>query len=244
MFIRKILLLLVFVNCLSCNSIKPEHDRVNEGYWHINGQDLFYKTTGEGQPVIVLHGGPGLSHKYLYPQLDSLLSDNYQLIFYDQRASGWSGGIDDTASLTMETFVEDLEMVRKELGFEQMNLMGHSFGGLLAMYYGIKYPEYLRSLVLVDSDAASWERRTPFQIKMIRERLTEADWKGMENLELAGAFSNNDPVMIEKYFRIFLKSYFADPSDVSKLELGFDSILVSKNEITSTHIRDNLADSS
>jgi proline iminopeptidase len=108
------------------------------------------------------------------------------------------------------------------------------------MFYGIKYPENLNSIVLIDSDAASWELRTPHQIQTIRSRLSESDWQTMDSLERSGAFVNKDPEMIEYYFRIFLKSYFADPADITKLELGFDKQLVEKNVITSKFIRDNL----
>lgn len=234
------LILIVFAS-LSCELPQEGIKTMNEGYWDIDGVPFYYEVSGDGEPVVVLHGGPGLSHKYLYPQIDSLLSNDNQLIFYDQRASGWSGGIEDTLSLNIDVFVEDLEQIRLKLGIEKLNLMGHSFGGLLAMYYGIKYPDNLKSIILVDSDAASWELRTPYQIQTIRSRLTDADWKAMEDLEKQGAFTNKDPVLIDKYFRIFLSSYFANPANVAKLDLGFDSKLVEKNEITSMHIRDNLA---
>jgi proline iminopeptidase len=237
----KAFFLLIVVISLSCEQPQKAVKTMDDGYWDIDGIPFYYRISGTGEPVIVLHGGPGLSHKYLFPQIDTLLSDNVKLIFYDQRASGWTGGMEDTNSLTMDVFVEDLEKIRIKLGLEKLNLMGHSFGGLLAMYYGIKYPERVNSMVLVDSDAASWELRTPYQIQTIRARLTDADWKEMEDIEKAGAFINKDPVLIESYFRVFLKSYFANPGDVAQLELGFDKKLVEKNETTSKHLRDNLA---
>jgi proline iminopeptidase len=202
--------------------------------------NLFYKFTGSGDTLVILHGGPGLSHHYLFPQLDSLLSDQFTLLFYDQRGSGASDGIEDTAKLTMKTFVEDLEAIRRHFKIRRFNLVGHSFGGLLAMYYGISYPDRISSMVLIDSDAASYALRTPYQIKTIRSRISPDQWAFLDSIAETPEYKNYDPRAWERYYKTFLTSYFANPQDTAFLYLGFDSLSIRKIEKTGKYVRQDL----
>lgn len=224
-------------SCIQKNPITVK----NQGFVEIDDINIFYSVVGSGDTLVVLHGGPGLSHKYLKPQLDSLLSSKFTLLYYDQRGSGWSGGIEDTLALNMQSFVSDLEQIRAHFKLTKLNLMGHSFGGLLGMYYGITYPDHLNSLVLIDTDAASYELRTPYQIRKINERLTEEQNAYLDSISESKAFGNYDVNTYEKYYKTFLTSYFADPRDTSKLSLGFDSISIKKIHITNTRIREDLS---
>lgn len=114
----------------------------------INGVNHFIKKMGTGEPLIVLHGGPGINHSYLLPHFKTL-AKNYEVIFYDQRACGKTAFPADTSSINIETFVEDLEAIRTHLKIEKVKLLGHSWGALLALKYGLKYPENLDKLMLV-----------------------------------------------------------------------------------------------
>ncbi|MEL7532186.1 MAG: alpha/beta fold hydrolase [Bacteroidota bacterium] len=113
---------------------------------------LYYKKIGRGKPIVVLHGGPGMSHDYFLPHMEEL-AQNFQLIFYDQRYAGHSSLEGDSMGLRMDQLVEDLEFLREQFGIEKLNLMGHSWGGLLAMWYAKTYPENLNSLMFVNSIA-------------------------------------------------------------------------------------------
>ena len=79
------------------------------------------KRIGEGIPIVIVHGGPGMDHSYLLPQMGKL-AKSYKLIFYDQRAMGKSSADFDTSAMTMNSLVEDLEGIRKAFGIEKMNL--------------------------------------------------------------------------------------------------------------------------
>lgn len=200
---------------------------------------LFYRVVGRGTPLVVLHGGPGLSHDYLYPQLTSLLTSNYRLIFYDQRASGRSTGVKNPLRLTMAQFVEDLEQVREALALEKLNLLGHSFGGLLAMYYAAAYPLNLNKLILLDSDAASWALRTPYQERIIAERRTKQDEQEMAAIEATSGASGT-PEAIEKMFKISLRPYFYARHLADELVLGFDEQSLANHAVTSQQVRRDL----
>ena len=235
-YLSTALLLILLYSCAR----QPEASPPSEGFINLDEAGLYYSASGLGDTLIILHGGPGLSHKYLKPQLDTLLAPKFTLLYYDQRGSGWSKGERDSSKLNMETFVSDLDQLRMHFGLSKLNLVGHSFGGLLAMYYGITHPENLNSLVLIDSDAASYELRTPYQVKMINERLSDQLDAYLDSIEQTTAFKQFDPAIYEKYYKVFLTSYFADPMDTSNLELGFDSISVPKISRTNAIVRADL----
>lgn len=111
-------------------------------------QSLYYYQTGQGEPIILVHGGPGLNHYYFLPYLDRLAS-RHHMIYYDQKACGESEIPSDTSAMRLAAFVDDIDEVRKKFGLKKFHLLGHSWGGMLAAQYAIKYPQYLSSLILV-----------------------------------------------------------------------------------------------
>ncbi len=96
-----------------------------------NGVLIFAKTVGRGAPLVILHGGPGASHEYLLPHLLPL-ARHHQLVFIDERGSGRSERLVDSSGYTVEAMVEDVEEVRVALGLGKIDLLGHSYGGVLA----------------------------------------------------------------------------------------------------------------
>jgi len=179
----------------------------SSGVIHVPGADLAYQAEGEGVPVIVLHGGPGLGCDYLRPELAAALSDAFRLFFLDQRASGRSGGAGDPSRLNIYQFVSDLDQVREKLGQEQIVLLGHSFGGLLAIHYGIEYPDRVKALVLVDSDPASKRLWSAYE-DVIDGRQTPAERNEMAAIQAIASWQHT-PDLIEQYFQISLRPYFA-----------------------------------
>jgi proline iminopeptidase len=99
--------------------------------------------------LIVLHGGPGLSHHYTRP-LRALAGDDLQVILFDQRGVGASSPMGE-AHHSLAHQVADLEVLREHFALEQVMLLGHSWGGLIAMTYAAEHPERVSALVLVDS---------------------------------------------------------------------------------------------
>lgn len=117
-----------------------------------------YGTPGPATPVIVANGGPGLSHVYmLQNDVWTRLSHNRQIVFYDQRGTGKSKNVKPDASWGMDAQVADMEAVRAKFGFQKFNLVGDSYGGLLAMAYAAAHPEHIQKLILSDSAAPAWK---------------------------------------------------------------------------------------
>jgi len=120
---------------------------MREGYIHGAGAQIYFKTLGRGPALVVLHGGPGAEHSDFLPYLRPLARRN-QLIFIDERGSGRSERLQDPTKYTLDAMVNDLDRVRKAFGLKRFALLGHSFGGILAQAYAIRFPQTLRRLIL------------------------------------------------------------------------------------------------
>jgi proline iminopeptidase len=127
---------------------------IDEAFVDAGGVLIYTVSMGRGAPLVILHGGPGASHDYFLPYLLPLARHN-RLVFVDERGSGKSEKLEDVEQYTVEAMVEDLEAVRKALGFGKINLLGHSFGGVLAQAYALKYQDNLSHLVLCSTFAST-----------------------------------------------------------------------------------------
>jgi proline iminopeptidase len=125
-------------------------------YLHTPDTTLYYEVRGSagGVPLIVLNGGPGRSHNIILvsPAWDALARDR-TLVFYDQRGTGRSRALQAGDTCTVADQVADLGALRAHLGADRVDLLGHSWGGYLAMAYTARYGTRVRRLVLVDSAA-------------------------------------------------------------------------------------------
>lgn len=171
-----------------------------------------------GIPLLVVHGGPGLAHNYLFDYF-SQLSDDYQIIFYDQRSCGLSSGEDFVVDLTMTNFVEDIEAIRKKFNIIELNLIGQSFGGLIALSYGVKYPNNLSSLLILESAAVNKESDANFELN-INERMSDLDRDQLSKYDKVLEKSNFKSEIMINYFNILFKTYFFDQKYL--MDLSFD----------------------
>jgi proline iminopeptidase len=201
---------------------------------------LQYLVTGSSPLVIILHGGPGIGYRYLEPELTEALAGVAEVAFYDQRGSGLSTGFETPALLNMNQFTADLECVRIALGCERPILMGHSFGGLLALHYAAAYRRRAAGLVLLDPDPptrALWSRYMP----RVRAR---RDQRGME--EIAAIERNPawtcDRELIARYFELYLGPYFAGGVVPPGFGQRFTQVIPENLGKTAAAIRSSLGD--
>jgi proline iminopeptidase len=119
---------------------------------------LIYGHPGAATPVIAVNGGPGLSHVYMVQNnVWPRIARRREVVLYDQRGTGRSTRLAPHAPQTMAAQVADLEALRAKLGFKNFDLVGDSFGGLIAMAYAAKYPQHVSHLVLSDSAPPAWK---------------------------------------------------------------------------------------
>ena len=121
-------------------------------YAAVNGVRLWYESEGSGPPLVLIAGGPGFSHSYFHPHF-SVLATSFRVIYYDAFGTGKSDRAHDRHEYAFARDVENLEGLRKALGLEKINVLGHSYGGMVAQAYALRYPESVQKVILVDS---SW----------------------------------------------------------------------------------------
>lgn len=120
-----------------------------------NGFNVWTRRVGNGNvKLLLLHGGPGMTHEYLESFQDYLPQEGYEIYFYDQLGSYHSDQPDDPSLWTVDRFREEAEEVRTKLGLEDFYLLGSSWGGFLAMDYAVKYQEHLKGLILSNTTAS------------------------------------------------------------------------------------------
>ena len=95
---------------------------VQDGFVDANGVMIYYVTLGRGEPLLILHGGPGSSHDYFLPYLLPL-ARHHRVIFIDERGSGKSQKLEDRSAYTIENMVEDVEAVRQGLGLGKISCL-------------------------------------------------------------------------------------------------------------------------
>jgi proline iminopeptidase len=169
---------------------------VRDGFVDANGVMIYYMSTGRGQPLMIVHGGPGASHDYFLPYLLPLARYN-RVIFIDERGSGRSQKLEDRAGYSIENMVEDVEAVRQGLGLGKISLLGHSYGGALAQAYALKYQRNLSHLIL----ASTWSSTVAMNQVFVRMRQNMApDLRDrIDKLEAEGLFGHGKDYEKNRY---------------------------------------------
>src|SRR5437870_4909563 len=131
-----------------------------------DGARLHYQTFGKGDPIIVLAGGPGFAGAYMAP-VARHIGAKHLAVLPDQRGTGDSTVTAyDATTINVAAFVGDIEAMRLKLGAERITLVGHSWGGMLAMSYAAAHPDRVAALVLVDSGGPTPEFMLPFVMRL------------------------------------------------------------------------------
>ena len=137
--------------------------------------------------VLLLHGGPGATHEY-FEAFDSYLpAAGIEYFYYDQLGSGFSDQPDDDELWDVSRFVEEVEQVRQALGLDKNNfyVLGHSWGGVLAIEYALKYQEHLKGLI-ISNMMASIPAYNEYANKVLMPAMDPAVLNEIKQLEAAG----------------------------------------------------------
>ena len=174
----------------------------------INGTELFVTVKGNGEPLVVLHGGPGLNQSYFQPYLDAL-EKNFKVIYYDQRASGKSA-TPPPDSISMSFFIKDLEGIRKAFSIKRLNILAHSWGAVVAAHYALNYPRQIKKMIL--SNPAMLSREYDEEAARLSQKKTTHE-DSVKRAELMGA----GPMDINKYEAFFIMSFQSSAYDRKNL---------------------------
>src|SRR5487761_933594 len=188
---------------VSSSSVYPMH----EGFVDAHGVMIYYMTVGRGAPLMILHGGPGASHDYFLPYLLPLARHN-QLVFIDERGSGKSQRLSDPSEYTVENMVEDVEDVRQALDLGKLTLLGHSYGGVLAQAYALKYQKNLTHLILCSTFPSTKQMNEVLARELasapadVREKI--------DKMQKAGLFGHGLPYQQNRYTDAYMKAAWGE----------------------------------
>lgn len=188
-----------------------------DGFTRTTPVPLYWAEYGDraAPPLLVLHGGPGASHDYLLPQMLALASER-RLVCYDQRGGGRSRSDDDRAPIGWQDQVADVARVALELDVAPLDILGYSWGGLLALLYAIeaaagRVSPAPASLALIDPAPANRDYRDEFEREFGR-RLASPEVAALrDELQRSGLRERDPEAYRQRAFELSVAGYFADP---------------------------------
>ncbi len=207
----------VVVLAMAAGASGAEAQVARQGLLSLDDARLYYEVVGGGDPIIVVHGGPGLDHAYLQPGLNVLARGN-TLVYYDQRGVGRSSAALEPAVINMGAFVEDIEALRQTLGYERVHVLGHSFGAIVALEYAAAHPESLRTLVLMNPAEPGSRFSTQLAERQLARRTAE-DSTEFSTLTTGEGFAARDPATVSQVFRILFRQTLRDRERIDDLDL-------------------------
>lgn len=166
-------------------------NKPSRGYISVTGGRIWYEIMGhdrQGIPLIVLQGGPGASHTYMRHL--EVLADERPVIFYDQLGTGKADRPTDSSLWTIDRYVEELGQVWQKLGIEVGHIIGHSWGGMLAVDYALTKPKGLVSLIL-DNAPLSVPRRID-DVAVCRANMPNEIREVLDRHEAAGTMESEE----------------------------------------------------
>ena len=150
----------------------------------MNGAKLWTVSFGKGDPLFFIAGGPGGSH-YGLRSFDTL-SSQYTLVYFDGLGRGKSDTAKKVSEYTLDRDIEDLEGLRKAMGYETINILGHSYGGVVAQGYAVKYPQHVKHLILANTfhSFVMWQENDDNSNHEIKENYPEV-WDTLMKIKRA-----------------------------------------------------------
>lgn len=211
----------LLASCLVAAALlSPSLARAQDESFESGGVRLHYSSVGTGTPIVLLSGGPGLDIDYMLP-VTEFLPSGYRSIAFEQRGTGRSRPQSfDPATLTLQTVVDDLEALRVRLEQERLCLLGHSWGGMLAMAYAAARPDRVDRLILVGSGGPTLEFTQWFSDN-IEARLQPEDVERRDHWRAAAKNGADAGKVAIESLRAITPGYFFD----RKLALVFASEL-------------------
>lgn len=208
-------LVLLLLICSSAVSAQMRRPVIREAFARSTKASIYYKTVGQGPALFILHGGPGMDHRYMYQHFLEL-ADKYRLVFIDQRCTGSSRCVLNEKDVTIERFVQDIDAVRRHLGLQKIHILGHSWGGLLGVHYTVRYPANVRSLILMNSSGLTGEAQKKF-FDNLESMRTDEEKKELETLEKSNAYIAGDVAALTRHNELYSRPYFFDPEKVKDM---------------------------
>lgn len=154
--------------------------------------------------ILLLQGGPGCTHEYWECMESFLPAEGIEFIYYDQLGTGFSSNPEDTTFWDLSRYVEEVETVRQALGLNKDNfyLLGHSWGGILAAQYALKYQDNIKGLI-ISNMMMSCPEYGKYAEEVLGPQMDAAVLKQIRDIEAAEDFEN------PKYMELLMPNFYA-----------------------------------
>lgn len=154
--------------------------------------------------VLLLSGGPGIPHDYLEPFESYFPAEDIEFYYYDELGNGYADKPADSTRYTIPAAVEELEQVREALHLDKENffLYGHSWGGILAMEYALKYQQHLKGLIISNMSSSAREFN-----RYVKEELTKSIPPAV--LDTINALTAKNDFANPKYMKLVTEHFYA-----------------------------------
>jgi len=177
----------------------------------MSGRGDWVETEGRGDPLFLIAGGPGDAHVYMHA-FDSLQNQN-TLVFIDNFGRGKSDTAKDVKEYSINRDVSDIEGIRVALGYDKINVLGHSYGTVVAQLYAIQHGEHVKHLIIADGffSGKMWQENDDNSNREIAENYPGL-WDSLMTLRKKG-FLSSDSVCYNLYGEVpygFLYAYNPD----------------------------------
>lgn len=200
----------------------------------LNGNTIHITTFGNGEPILIINGGPGMNSKGFEP-LAKELSKTHKTIIYDQRGTGESKiNKVDSSTITIKLMVNDIEAIRKHFGIKKWIVFGHSFGGMLASYYASKFPQHIKGLVLSASGGIDMKL---FSIVDITSKLTAIEKDSLNYWSKKRANGDTSYYTSLQRGRFLAPAYLYDKSHVPAIAHRLTQVNLPVNQLVFKNMR-------
>lgn len=187
---KKIVLLSIILIATNLFSQTYPDSQKDGKYYTVNGAKIWVVTFGKGDPLFLIPGGPGGSHFGLR-SFDELSSTN-TLVYFDGFGRGKSDVAKEVQEYSLQRDIDDLESLRKQMGFAAINVLGHSYGGLVAQGYAIQHPQSTKHLIIANSfhSYLMWQENDDNSNREIKTNYPEI-WEDLMKVREKGAISSD-----------------------------------------------------
>jgi len=207
----------------------------------LSGQNNIYsKTFGESKDkaIIFIHGGPsGNSTLFEYTTAKTIAEKGFYVIVYDRRGEGRS--IDSSAKLTYQEYFDDLNNLYKTYDIEKANIIGHSFGGLIATLFSEKYSQKVESLILAGALFSQQETYDHILKSVSKICISKDDALTLNKIKEIKSLDKNSAEYRKSCFELASESnYFKMPKPTTESEILRQAY---ENNILDKNIRNQIA---
>jgi proline iminopeptidase len=190
---------------------------LNYGFFQAHGVDMVYDIEGTGdETLVVVHGGPGLPHEYFHPLLSNL-GRYMRVVYFDRRVDILSQH-SSTEIISLAEMSDEIDALRKALGLTRISILGHSFGGSVALTYALRHPDQVKRLILV-STAATIENPADAEKRLVKA-LSADELSLYASTDAGGSPCDR----VRRRYRALYPHYFHHTPNSQWLDLGVYSV--------------------